>query len=222
LFHDIAELRKAGDGYVFWRDVCVEHYSYPDSEEGQAREREAAHRLADRCRAIEARGEVVSWGAVLRDGTWDGVTAPQPIRDLAVALCARYGLNGVCDPGYVANLIHAEQTAEDPYYAVPEWGGAIFARRADAVPGGSVSSRGFGLTLEELNATDDRPWRGACATSGATMRDFADALAAVAAPAWVKRAAVALCRSYASNIDWRRDARDVATAIAAAVAEGSP
>jgi hypothetical protein len=220
MFHGIEELRKAGDGYVFWREVCVEHYSYPDSEEGQDRERKAAHKLADRCRAIEARGEVVSWDAVLREGTWDGVTAPQPIRDLAVTLCARYAIDGVCSPGHVANVIHAAQTADDPYFTT---GGRVHRRydsrdpRRDdywAIP--------EGLTIDELRAVSNRPWTGPCATSGATMRDFADVLASVAAPAWVKRAVVALCRSYASSIDWRRDARDVATAIAAAVGGRSP
>lgn len=49
----------------------------------------------------------------------------------------------------------------------------------------------------DLHITD-RPWSGRCATTGCTLAEFADALQGVDAPSWVTRAAVSLCRSYAT------------------------
>jgi hypothetical protein len=56
VFHGIEALRKAGNGYVYWRGIRVDHYSYPDDETGQERERAAAHELAEQCRHLEALG----------------------------------------------------------------------------------------------------------------------------------------------------------------------
>lgn len=39
-------------GYVYWKDVCIEHYSYRDKND----ERKAALALADRCLSLELRG----------------------------------------------------------------------------------------------------------------------------------------------------------------------
>ena len=54
MFQDIEELHRRGDGYVLWRGIYVEHYTYPDDEKDV--EREAAHALAARCRHLEALG----------------------------------------------------------------------------------------------------------------------------------------------------------------------
>lgn len=40
------------NGYVYWRNTCVEHYSYSDKDA----ERKAAKELADRCLSLESRG----------------------------------------------------------------------------------------------------------------------------------------------------------------------
>jgi hypothetical protein len=146
---------------------------------------------------------------------WDGVKAEQPVRDVALALCEAYGLNGICDPGFAANTLARERTSRDPYFTI---GDRVYCEPDPSDPrSGDWWAIPEGLTIEELRAVDSRPWTGPCAISGATMRDFADALAAVKAPAWVKRATVSLCRSYASTIDWRKDARDVATRISSAL-----
>ena len=58
-------LRIEYDGYVFWKGVEVEHYSgslLHDSEESKATARD----LIRRCEAIEARGEAVSFAAIMR------------------------------------------------------------------------------------------------------------------------------------------------------------
>src|SRR5262249_54524458 len=53
VFHGIEGLRKAGNGYVYWRGIRVDHYSFPDDEAG---ERAAAQELAEQCRHLEALG----------------------------------------------------------------------------------------------------------------------------------------------------------------------
>jgi len=60
VFHEIEELHQRGDGTVLWRGISVEHYTFPETEEGQAQEREAAHELAAQCRHLEALGVHVS------------------------------------------------------------------------------------------------------------------------------------------------------------------
>jgi hypothetical protein len=125
-------------------------------------------------------------------------------------LCAKYGINGVCDAAYVANTIHREQVAEAPYFAAL---GGIYPSRPEAVRGAVTD---LGLTIDQLCSVSDQPWRGPCGFSGATMLDYAEALGPVDAPAWVKRAAVSLCRGYASNIDWSANVRDVASLIGSA------
>jgi hypothetical protein len=75
LFHGIEELRKTGSGYVSWRGVRVDHYSFSRDEAGQAREREAAHELAQQCRHLETLGVHVrrvddfSWFASMTPAT---------------------------------------------------------------------------------------------------------------------------------------------------------
>ncbi len=48
-----------------------------------------------------------------------------------------------------------------------------------------------------MSAVDnERPWTGACATTGLTMAEFAARLEGTDVPEWVSQAAVAICRSY--------------------------
>jgi len=60
-FFGIENLTKDHGGYVYWRGVHVEHYSFSNYEE----EKEAAMDLAERCKAIEARGEEVNIDSVV-------------------------------------------------------------------------------------------------------------------------------------------------------------
>lgn len=47
--HGVENLTKDHEGYVYWRDIEVEHYSFRDAK----REKEAAEELGDRCRYME-------------------------------------------------------------------------------------------------------------------------------------------------------------------------
>lgn len=49
--HGIPYLAIRSNGYVYWKDVCIEHYSYRDKNE----ERKAAVALAERCFSLESR-----------------------------------------------------------------------------------------------------------------------------------------------------------------------
>lgn len=79
-FHGQEALRIDRDGYVYWRGVRVEHFSYRDDE----REREGAMALARNCRLLEARGVQPTAAALMR--LWDEahVAAGMPTRRFAV------------------------------------------------------------------------------------------------------------------------------------------
>lgn len=51
MLHNIAELDKNGEGYVFWKGKHVEHYSYRHDEREE--EKEACQKLAGKCRKLE-------------------------------------------------------------------------------------------------------------------------------------------------------------------------
>ena len=55
-YHDIESLRKDHHGYVYWKEIQVDHYSFDKYEEAH----EAALDLADRCRTLEMLGIPVS------------------------------------------------------------------------------------------------------------------------------------------------------------------
>jgi len=55
-YHDIENLRKDHRGYVYWKEIQVDHYSFDKYEDAH----EAALELADRCRTLEMLGLPVS------------------------------------------------------------------------------------------------------------------------------------------------------------------
>lgn len=55
-YHDIENLRKDHHGYVYWKGVRVDHYSFPTYADAH----EAALELVDRCRTLEMLGLPVS------------------------------------------------------------------------------------------------------------------------------------------------------------------
>lgn len=61
-FHGIENLTQKPSGYVYWKGICVEHYSHTDPE---ASKRDAED-LAVRCRSLETKGFPVTWGNLLR------------------------------------------------------------------------------------------------------------------------------------------------------------
>ena len=61
-YHGIEHLRKDHQGYVYWKGVQVEHYSFKKYEEAHT----AALGLAERCRTLERLGIDVS----LRNVIW--------------------------------------------------------------------------------------------------------------------------------------------------------
>jgi hypothetical protein len=74
-FHGVEHLIKKHSGYVYWRGVCVEHYSFRNMED----ERAAAEALGAACRAVEAKGATVTgFGCLMFDDaptTASGVSA---------------------------------------------------------------------------------------------------------------------------------------------------
>lgn len=69
-FHNIEGLTRDHSGYVYWKGVCVEHYSYDDP----IAEKAAAERLAARCLTLEAKNFPVNG----RTATCNGIFAEAP------------------------------------------------------------------------------------------------------------------------------------------------
>lgn len=61
-FHGIEHMTRDHQGYVYWKGKHIEHYSHSDPSES----RRDALELADRCRALEAKGFPVSGGTLMR------------------------------------------------------------------------------------------------------------------------------------------------------------
>jgi len=74
-FHGIEHLTRDHEGYVYWKDARVEHYSFSDYEQ----EGRAAAELADICREIEARGGQVTSGNVMKVYDERRGPAPEPM-----------------------------------------------------------------------------------------------------------------------------------------------
>lgn len=70
---EIEHLTQDGEGYVYWKGVHVEHYSF--REEDNAKEIEAARELADRCKHLESLGLPVTVGKAIWSWGWfEGLT----------------------------------------------------------------------------------------------------------------------------------------------------
>lgn len=67
-FLDIENLTKDGEGYVYWKGVHVEHYSF--RYEQATEERAAAEGLARRCQHLESIGIPVGSGTVTWRWDW--------------------------------------------------------------------------------------------------------------------------------------------------------
>ena len=62
---DIEHMTKDHEGFIYWKDRQIEHYSFSVDDEGWKRERAEAERLGERCRHLESIGvEVTTTTAV--------------------------------------------------------------------------------------------------------------------------------------------------------------
>lgn len=87
MFHGIEELTKDWEGFVYWKGIHVEHYSYNDKTE----EAEAAKTLADKCRHIESLGLPVSGSKVVWCWSWFSNLRPdEPYLQLLAKLPSMY------------------------------------------------------------------------------------------------------------------------------------
>ncbi|MBD2503885.1 hypothetical protein [Anabaena azotica] len=61
-FYGIENLKKDHQGYIYWRNKYIEHFSYKDDYEG---ERLAAEKLASRCKHLESIGVEIDIDSVV-------------------------------------------------------------------------------------------------------------------------------------------------------------
>jgi hypothetical protein len=80
--HGIEHLTKDGQGYVYWKGKHVEHYSYSDEE----KEANAAHKLAERCRKLEAINFPVNGRTAIFENCYDAPAGTPWV----TALCRYY------------------------------------------------------------------------------------------------------------------------------------
>lgn len=92
-------------GYVYWRDICVEHYSYRDRDA----ERAAARVLAARCVSLEERGFPVSGRNASAYSPFADAPAGTPWVEAMSTYYAMFGKDGkpvelilYCDTGVAA------------------------------------------------------------------------------------------------------------------------
>lgn len=90
--HGQVHLTRRQDGYVFWKEACVEHFTFND----EARERRAAERLARICMILELLGIPVSWNSACDHHQW--ITTAPGWTTWVKALLLFYTLksNGAC------------------------------------------------------------------------------------------------------------------------------
>ena len=101
-FHKIQHLTKDSEGFVFWRGVRVEHYSFRDPEKEQV----AAEQLAQECEELERRGVVVTSRALMHLQNDNYLaTLPKWAVTAAAKIMSSYGITGLCDTGHIANVI---------------------------------------------------------------------------------------------------------------------
>jgi hypothetical protein len=86
-FHGIEHLTRDHQGYIYWKGVSVEHYSYTDRE----REMLAALELSARCRKLEAIGFPVNSRTVLSPACYEAAVGTP----WKLALCTYYSFFGV-------------------------------------------------------------------------------------------------------------------------------
>ncbi len=64
-YQGIENMTRDHEGYIYWKGVRVEHYSFHDANEAS----KAAHDLERQCKLIEGRAEQPTMGTVLRSWT---------------------------------------------------------------------------------------------------------------------------------------------------------
>lgn len=89
-FHDIEHLTRDLEGYVFWRGVNIEHYSFRADRQGEKR---AAHRLAAQCRLIESRGAEVNGLELFK--VWEELADAGNLETPRVVVCWLFEESGV-------------------------------------------------------------------------------------------------------------------------------
>jgi hypothetical protein len=113
--HGIPELSCDGQGYIYWKGHQVEHYDKPRDESMATPARE----LARRCRLLEKRGKPINtttaiwaWDESGNGDKWeiafDDCNASSGAKRAAKRICQAYGIKGLCDPAYIANVIQTE------------------------------------------------------------------------------------------------------------------
>jgi hypothetical protein len=119
MLHGIEELTYDGNGYVFWKGQKVEHYDHPTDESMKGE----ALKLARRCRLLEKRGQEVNsltavwqWDESGKGDKWEiafhNCKASEKAKNAAKRIVNCYGINGLRDAAYIANLIDDEYAKE--------------------------------------------------------------------------------------------------------------
>lgn len=159
-FHGIEHLTRDHEGYVYWKNRCVEHYSYDDKD----RENAAAARLAARCQALESKGLPVT-GRTAISTVCAGAPDNQWVKPLTTYYCF-FSNNGQLSALFhdgKGNTLHLGQNhgqltvkaMADPYTAFHELqnSGYTAENGPDTYDEFLVHMQRLGVTAEQMNNT---------------------------------------------------------------------
>jgi hypothetical protein len=110
--HGIEHLTRRPDGHVFWKDACVEHFTFADAVRSLA----AAQRLAQKCLLLESKGFPVNGRTVLCRAA---LTAPANTPWLLALL--RYYAFFENKDGTVAGVFYTHADKSEPLEALSVW-----------------------------------------------------------------------------------------------------
>lgn len=115
MLHSIECITADEQGYIYWKKQQIEHFNSPCDVSMYKQTLE----LARRCRILEKRGTEINTNTVVwkwdesgNGDRWeiafDGHDSSELAQRISKRICQAYGINGLCDPGYIASVIDAE------------------------------------------------------------------------------------------------------------------
>ena len=119
MLHGTKNMTCDEQGYIYWKGYQVEHFNNPNNPEMAEHTKE----LDRRCNILEGRGikinttnAVWEWDEKGNGDRWeiafDGCDADPKVQEAAKRICGAYGIRGICDPAYIANIITDELRKE--------------------------------------------------------------------------------------------------------------
>lgn len=125
-------IRKDEVGYVYWKDIQVEHYDFLND----ADEELAARILVNRCVYLERMGitptgsnTIWHWDHYAPDAEYKrqlginvniSLDVPLDLAKKVTSMCQEFNIRGVCDPQYICNMLRSGGKVWHVYPSIPK------------------------------------------------------------------------------------------------------